>query len=107
VALKSFEIFKRDNYLDRIAKIEKYLIERFEKIESDLIESKRVFGVTGVIEVKDSKDLKGFQKFAYDRGVWLRPFGNYMYTMPPYIVEEDEMGKIVDVMKEWFEEKKN
>jgi len=37
------------------------------------------FGVTGVIEVKDSKHLKGFQKFAYDIGVWLSPFGNYLY----------------------------
>ncbi len=107
VALKSFEIFKRDNYLERIAKIERYLVERFEEIESDLIDSKRVFGVTGVVEVKDSKDLKGFQKFAYDRGVWLRPFGRYMYTMPPYIVEEDEMGRIVDAMKEWFDQRKN
>lgn len=106
VALKSFEIFKRDNYLERIARIEKYLEKRFENIESDLIDSKRVLGVTGVIEVKDSRDLAGFQEFAYERGVWLRPFGRYMYTMPPYIVEEEELGKIVDVMKEWFEGKK-
>jgi len=102
VALKSFEIFKRDGYLERITKIEKYLKERFEEIESDLIHSKRVFGVTGVVEVNDSEDLKGFQQFAYERGVWLRPFGNYVYTMPPYIIEEEELSKIIDVIKEWF-----
>ena len=102
MALKSFEIFKRDDYLGRIAKIEKYLRKRFEEIESNLIDSKRVFGVTGVVEVKDSKDLKGFQQFAYERGVWLRPFGRYLYTMPPYIIEEDELAKIIDVIKEWF-----
>lgn len=105
VALKSFEIFKRDNYLEKIPKIEEYLKCAFEDIESPLIYSKRVFGVTGVIEVRDARDLKGFQEFAYDRGVWLRPFGNYLYTMPPYIIQEDELEIIVDVMKEWFEKK--
>lgn len=105
VALKSFEIFKRDAYLERVARIEKYLKKAFEDIESDLIDSKRVLGVTGVIEVKESKSLKGFQKFAYDRGVWLRPFGNYLYTMPPYIIQDEELEVIVGVIKEWFKNK--
>ena len=103
VALKSFEIFRRENYLGKIEKIEKYLKKAFKEIESDLIHSKRVFGVTGVVEVKEAKVLKGFQEFAYERGVWLRPFGNYVYTMPPYIIEEEELEKVVGVIKEWFE----
>lgn len=102
VSLKSYEIFEREDYLGRIAKIEEYLKKRLSEVESPLIHSKRVFGVTAVIEVHNSKDLKGFQKYAHDRGVWLRPFGNYMYTMPPYIVSDDELKKIVDVMIEWF-----
>ncbi len=102
VALKSFEIFKRDNYLEKIKNIEGILSEELKGLESDLIDSIRVFGVTGVIEVKDSSSLKGFQEFAYNRGVWLRPFGRYLYTMPSYIVSEEEVRKLTKVMKKWF-----
>ncbi|WP_372712727.1 aminotransferase class III-fold pyridoxal phosphate-dependent enzyme, partial [Ilyobacter sp.] len=68
----------------------------------DKIKGVRILGVTGVIEVKESKTLKGFQKFAYERGVWLRPFYKYLYTMPPYIATEEEMDHILNVMEEWF-----
>ena len=54
------------------------------------------------IEVYDPKDLAGFQEFAYQRGVFSRPFLSYMYSMVPYIIQEDELVKIFDTMKAWF-----
>ena len=46
--------------------------------------------------------LEGFQQFAYERGVFCRPFLKYMYSMVPYIIEEEELVQIFDVMKAWF-----
>ena len=50
----------------------------------------------------NSEFIKGFQDFAYERGVFNRPFIKYIYAMPPYIIKEEELVKIFDVMKEWL-----
>ena len=74
----------------------------FSSLESPNIKEKRVLGAMGAIEVHYKKQLEGFQKFAYDNGVWLRPIGNIVYLMPPYIISEKELRKILDVFKKWF-----
>lgn len=102
VALKSIEIFERDDYLARIAKISEHIKTRFATISSDAIESKRVLGAMGCIEVKDRKYLEGFSSFARSRGVWNRTFLNYVYIMPSYIITEEELEKVIDVFEEWF-----
>ena len=30
---------------------------------------------------------------------------NYLYAMVPYVIEEDELVKVLQTMKEWFSEK--
>jgi adenosylmethionine-8-amino-7-oxononanoate aminotransferase len=102
VALKSIEIFERDNYLEKIKLIEKRLRERLFRISSPKIKDIRVLGALGVIEVNESNDLTGFQNFAVENGVWLRPFNRSLYTMPPYIIAERELDQVIDVMEKWF-----
>ena len=62
----------------------------------------RVMGGCTCVEVYDSADLEGFQQFAYERGVFSRPFLSYMYSMVPYIIEDEQLIRIFDVMKAWF-----
>ena len=50
----------------------------------------------------DSDTIKGYQQFAYDRGVFSRPFLNYLYAMVPYVIKEEELVKVLQTMKEWF-----
>ena len=59
-------------------------------------------GGCSCIEVLDEKTLEGFKEFAYERGVFLRPFLRYLYTMVPYVMEEDELVQVLQVMKDWF-----
>ena len=54
------------------------------------------------IEVKDAKNLDGYREFAYGRGVYSRPFLNYLYAMVPYVISEGELCQILDCMKAWF-----
>ena len=54
------------------------------------------------VEVKDSQVLQGYQQFAYERGVFSRPFLKYLYAMVPYVISEDELVKVLGTMKEWF-----
>ncbi len=61
-----------------------------------------MMGACVCVEVKEGAFLEGFQQFAYERGVFSRPFLNYMYAMVPYIITEEELVKVLGVMKEWF-----
>lgn len=102
VALKSIEIFERDNYIDKIQKIETILKRELSNFISPKIKEIRIIGAMAVIEVNTHSDISGFQDYALNSGVWIRPFDRYMYTMPPYIIKEEELIKITTVMKNWF-----
>lgn len=102
IALRSIELFERENYLMKIKNIELIIQGEFSSIQSASIKEKRVLGAIGAIEVEDKKQLHGFQQFAYDSGIWLRPIGNVVYLMPPYIIQENELRKILDVLIKWF-----
>jgi adenosylmethionine-8-amino-7-oxononanoate aminotransferase len=58
----------------------------------------RVLGAIGVIEAKSAVDMHKVQKLLPDLGVWLRPFGKLIYTMPPYIISESDLDKVCDAM---------
>ena len=47
-------------------------------------------------------DLRGYQQFAYQRGVFSRPFLNCMYAMVPYVIPEEALIQVLDTMKAWF-----
>ena len=89
----------------KIKNIESIIQEEFSSIQSTFIKEKRILGAMGAIEVYDKKHLEGFQNLAYKNGVWLRPIGNVVYLMPPYIIQENELRKILDIIKKWFNKK--
>ena len=103
-ALKGIEIFERENYMEKIKKIEEISKREMEGFTHAKVREVRIMGGCTCVEVYDPDDLKGFQQFAYERGVFSRPFLSYMYSMVPYIIKEDELVKIFDTMKAWFTE---
>lgn len=102
VALKGIEIFERDDYMSNIRHIEQISRQEMENFSDPRIKEVRIMGGCTCVEVHDSKTLEGFQQFAYERGVFCRPFLNYMYSMVPYVISDEELIQIFDVMKDWF-----
>ena len=58
----------------------------------------RVRGAIGVIETHGPVDLTTATPVALDNGVWLRPFRNLIYAMPPYICTPAEIAQITSAM---------
>ena len=58
----------------------------------------RVLGAIGVIETVDPVPAEATQELLLDRGVWLRPFGRLLYTMPPYISTAEDLRRITGAM---------
>lgn len=101
-ALKGIEIFERDNYMEKIRRIEEISRREMGGFSDPRVKEVRIMGGCTCVEVYDSRDLEGFQQFAYARGVFSRPFLKYMYSMVPYIIREEELVKVFDTMKAWF-----
>ena len=102
IALKSIELYEEGNYIDKIKRIEEITRREMNGFTDPRIKEIRIMGGCVCIEVYDSKTLNGFKEYAYNEGVFARPFIRYMYAMVPYIINEDELVKILDTMKSWF-----
>jgi adenosylmethionine-8-amino-7-oxononanoate aminotransferase len=102
IALAGIELIEQEGYLDKINAIERQLKASLLLIQSSpFVKESRVLGAIGVLEMADEKYTKGFTDFAKKRGVWLRPFLSYIYTMPPYVINPAQLQRITDVMQEW------
>ena len=102
-ALASIKLFEEGDYMSKINHIYEVTKNHMEGFTAKGINEVRMMGACVCIEVEDSSMLKGYREFAFERGVFARPFLNYMYAMVPYIITDEELIKILDTMKAWFE----
>ncbi|MEO3811388.1 adenosylmethionine--8-amino-7-oxononanoate transaminase [Sphaerisporangium sp. B11E5] len=58
----------------------------------------RVLGAIGVIEATAPVDVPKVQEIVMAHGVWLRPFGRLIYTMPPYGVTPGDLAAVTRAM---------
>lgn len=102
VALKSIELFETGHYMDRIKHMEQLMKKEMADLSDPRIQEVRVMGGCMAVQVKERKTLEGFKDFALEHGVFSRPFLDIMYTMPPYVMNDDELVQICETMKAWF-----
>ena len=58
----------------------------------------RTIGAVGVIALDRPVDVARVAAIALDHGVWVRPFRNLIYTMPPYICTDEEVATITGAL---------
>ena len=63
----------------------------------------RVMGAIGVVELQQEVRLAAIQAQFVDRGVWVRPFGRLVYTMPPYVMSDEDLAFLTRQMVEVVE----
>jgi adenosylmethionine-8-amino-7-oxononanoate aminotransferase len=54
----------------------------------------RVLGAIGVVQLDHQVDLAAATAAAVAHGVWLRPFRDLVYTMPPYLTDDEDVARI-------------
>ena len=91
VSIASTRLLLSQPWQERVAEIEKIMIERLAPAKSFAnVKEVRVLGAIGVVELTENVDLASFQKKCVDAGVWIRPFGKNAYIYPPYLAISDE-----------------
>jgi len=112
VGLASLDIFREEGTLERIAALEKQLRDGLEPLRAlPCVGDVRVIGGVGIIELVENKASKAaggylagigprlYREFL-NRGVLLRPLGNVLYFMPPYVISEKETEWVLGQMDE-------
>ena len=99
-AVASLNLFENRNYQARVKQIEIRLRTNLEPLRClENAADVRVLGAIGCLELKAIPTAQDILKVIKETGVWLRPFCNYVYTMPPLITEDSEIDQICEAIK--------
>jgi adenosylmethionine-8-amino-7-oxononanoate aminotransferase len=99
VSVASVELLLGQDWRSRVREIESGLTSGLQKARAvEGVADVRVLGAIGVIEMTGTVDLATATPVALDHGVWLRPFRNLIYAMPPYICSDSEIDRITSAM---------
>ncbi len=95
VALASIELLLESGWQQRIQHIEKQLIQLLSPCQAlSQVAEVRCLGAIGVIEMKQPVVMATIMPQFVEAGIWVRPFGNLVYLMPPYLISETELEQL-------------
>lgn len=101
VAQASIELLLESPWQARVAEIEAGLRRGLAPCaELPHVRDVRVLGAIGVVELDRPVDMQRAPAAFVERGVWVRPFRNLIYVMPPYIMPPDALAQLTRAMVE-------
>ncbi len=101
----TLDIFENENVIEKNRVTAKYMGKKLQKFKNlENVASIRQTGMICVVELKGytSEQRIGLKVYQYglDNGVFLRPLGHIVYFMPPYIITNKEIDKMMDTAYE-------
>lgn len=102
IATKSIELLLNSPWKQRIQKIEQQLTrELLPASDFSSVKEVRVLGAIGVVEMTENVAVSDAQGFFIAQGVWIRPFKNLIYIMPPYIIQAEDLTQLANAMVDY------
>jgi len=99
VAIASIELLLAQPWQRNIQQLNKWLSAGLAPAENlPGVADVRTLGAIGVIELHEPVDMKTVQPMFVERGVWVRPFGKLVYTMPSYIMSTEDVATLTEAM---------
>jgi adenosylmethionine-8-amino-7-oxononanoate aminotransferase len=100
----SIDLLLSDDWAARVARIEAELRVGLAPLHGHRgVADVRCLGAIGVVELQQPALLTEIQPLLVERGVWLRPFGKLLYTMPPFVASSAEIAAITAAICEVVE----
>lgn len=99
VASASVDLLLASNWQEKTSQIELQLKKEMAACFSfKYVKDVRTLGAIGVIELHEPLDWSVFQGKMVEQGVWIRPFMNLIYIMPPFVIEPAELTHITNAI---------
>jgi adenosylmethionine-8-amino-7-oxononanoate aminotransferase len=99
VSVASVELLLESDWRGRVSAIERGLRDGLAPARGlPGVADVRVLGAIGVIEMDRPVDMRVATATALAHRVWLRPFRNLVYAMPPYVCTDDEVAQLTSAM---------
>lgn len=95
VASASIDLLLTRGWADDVARIGAGLARGIAPLHDEPgVADVRTIGAVGVVQLDHEVDVAAATDAALDNGVWLRPFRDLIYTMPPYVTTDDDLASI-------------
>ncbi|MGW2864677.1 adenosylmethionine--8-amino-7-oxononanoate transaminase [Streptomyces sp. NPDC001205] len=95
VALASIDLLLGQDWRGEVKRLEAGLLDGLAAAHSiEGVRDVRVLGAIGVVQLDHDVDMKAATAAAVREGVWLRPFRDLIYTMPPYVTGDDDLARV-------------
>jgi adenosylmethionine-8-amino-7-oxononanoate aminotransferase len=99
VALASTDLLADGSWRNEVARIERGLTDGLACARGlPGVRDVRVLGAIGVVQLEDPVDVAAATSAAVERGVWLRPFRDLVYTMPPFVTNDEDVAQIASAV---------
>ena len=99
VANASLELLTSSPWQKRVKNIEQTLKENLSTCSDlEIVKEVRVLGAIGVVELNKNIDLAWMSKEFVKEGVWIRPFLNMVYIMPPFVIQKADLDKLTTAL---------
>ncbi|MCW8964853.1 MAG: adenosylmethionine--8-amino-7-oxononanoate transaminase, partial [Gammaproteobacteria bacterium] len=99
VAHASIQLLLQNDWQARVKQIEVIMQQQLEPArEATEVLDVRVLGAIGVIEMVNPVDRARLCEAFVKQGVWIRPFNRFIYIMPPYVINDDDLMALCEAM---------
>ena len=99
-AIASLELINEQHWQTQVANIESQMkVELADAVNYTNVVDVRVLGAVGVLEMSSTLNTAELQQQFVDLGVWIRPFSNLIYIMPPYTISSEQLTRLTRAMK--------
>lgn len=101
VACESIDLLLQSDWQQQVRQIELQLNNELADLaDHPLVNEVRVKGAIGVVEINQPLDdhMAWLPGFIVAQGVWIRPFRNMIYIMPPYIISADDLHRLTQAI---------
>lgn len=95
VAGASIDLLLAHDWSARVAALEAQLRAELAPLTSHpRVRDVRVLGAIGVVQTREPVPVAHLQRHFVDQGVWIRPFNDLIYLMPPYVTPREDVTRL-------------
>ena len=99
VGIASFKLLLNSPWQERVKHIEAKLKEHLIPLKAkSLVKDVRVLGAIGVVQTKTPVKMREIMRHFIELNVWIRPMGDLLYLMPPFIISDAELEKLCNAI---------